>query len=774
MESKFEIFNILRRSHYKKFCLSTANLASCLRLAAVLFTSSLTAFVTSTFATGSIFVDGSNPACTDSGSGSEALPYCTISAAADQQGAPGVTIVVKPGVYREQVNVPVSGTPGNPLIFEAQGAPVVIDGADDYSSSLNWTLYSGNVWLATAVTWEPKQVFVDGARLTPSTNSPNTLPVDTFRYIPSEGLYVNIGGDNPGAHDAVIGRRAHGFRLAGDSWITIDGFMITRTEDKGIYVKDSSDNVVIANNIVDYANRYGIAVRVSSDVIIRNNLVSNNNDHGIALSTGATNMIVENNESFLNARPNVRAANGIFLFNASNNLIQNNLFYDNQDSGEQINGSGSVDNISIQNISWRNGDHGFDHVGSIGTIHIGDVAWGNYKEGFSVEASAINTQISNSIAIDNGLSTGSYNLFVDSTSVPGFVSDFNIFWNSTTQEPIKYISTKYATLSEFSSATGHDINSIQADPQFIDPVVGDFHLQGGSPAIDSADTSLPDWPDLDAEGNPRQDDSTTSNTGSGPIDYADRGALEFVPNGIPVAMLTVTPSSGQAPLLVTADASASIDPNGVIVSYLFDFGDGTMVGPQATPTATHTYGQGIFTLTVTVTDNDSLTDTDSQVIHISAPASSNIVGNPSFETDTSGWKTYGGATMQRIVEGQDGMYSLEVTGPSASTGKFGINDSPNWVDATPASGTVYRFSVWVKSESDNGSAFIRIREYLNGVKVGTTHESLDVGLSPSWQNITLDYTSQAAGSTLDFQVLNDPVTTGEIFMVDNISIQIIP
>src|SRR4029077_10762620 len=61
----------------------------------------------------------------------------------------------------------------------------------------------------------------------------------------------------------------------------------------------------------------------------------------------------------------------------------------------------------------------------------------------------------------------------------------------------------------------------------------------------------------------------------------------------PVARLVVTPNSGIVPLPVTADASGSTDPEGGrIASYRFDFGDGTIVGPQPGATATHTYTGG--------------------------------------------------------------------------------------------------------------------------------------------------------------------------------------
>jgi DNA/RNA endonuclease G (NUC1) len=54
-------------------------------------------------------------------------------------------------------------------------------------------------------------------------------------------------------------------------------------------------------------------------------------------------------------------------------------------------------------------------------------------------------------------------------------------------------------------------------------------------------------------------------------------------------------------------AAGSIDPNGSIVSYAWDFGDGS-AGSGAT--VTHVYAQdGVYTARVVVTDNDGLTDT---------------------------------------------------------------------------------------------------------------------------------------------------------------------
>ena len=58
---------------------------------------------------------------------------------------------------------------------------------------------------------------------------------------------------------------------------------------------------------------------------------------------------------------------------------------------------------------------------------------------------------------------------------------------------------------------------------------------------------------------------------------------------------------------LTLSAAGSIDPNGTVVSYAWDFGDGATGSGVS---VTHTYAQdGAFTARLTVTDNDGLSDT---------------------------------------------------------------------------------------------------------------------------------------------------------------------
>ena len=437
----------------------------------------------------------------------------------------------------------------------------MVDGSDDFANSSLWAAASGTVWLAASVTWGPLQVFVDGARLTPSTATPDLLPVNSFSWVSGQGLYVNLGGDNPGTHTTRVGHRLYGFNIFSKSWVTMDGFEITRVENRGVNIQNGCTDLIVSNNQVSFANSYGIQTVNGIRMMIAGNSVSDCNFHGIGLTAGANSCTVRDNECFRNADPIIRRANGIYLFGAPGNIISGNRLHDNQDTGLQLDRD-SNNNICFNNRSWHNGDHGYDNILTVGNVHVNDVAYANFKRGFSNDGSVSGAVIYNCIAVDNGITTGEFDLWVDPTSTSGFTSDYNLFWNSTPWAPIKYVATQYPTIAGFTAATRQDAHSIQADPRFMNAAAGDFRLLPGSPAIDAANSGVPDWPATDAVGGARFDDPNTVDRGSGPITYADIGALEFSggPGVLAPAFVTVNESQ---PLTVNVTAS---NPAGPITS----------------------------------------------------------------------------------------------------------------------------------------------------------------------------------------------------------------
>lgn len=84
-------------------------------------------------------------------------------------------------------------------------------------------------------------------------------------------------------------------------------------------------------------------------------------------------------------------------------------------------------------------------------------------------------------------------------------------------------------------------------------------------------------------------------------------------NRPPIARVSASPRSGGLPLRVTFDASASADPDGDPLTYLWDFGDGT-TAETATPTTTHTFSTAALrTVTLRVRDDEGATSSASTV-----------------------------------------------------------------------------------------------------------------------------------------------------------------
>jgi len=95
------------------------------------------------------------------------------------------------------------------------------------------------------------------------------------------------------------------------------------------------------------------------------------------------------------------------------------------------------------------------------------------------------------------------------------------------------------------------------------------------------------------------------------------GLLRSLFNKPPVAVIEAAPTSGFAPLEVAFDGSGSFDPDGQVISFYWDFGDGQTAGQKL---ATHIYRvQGDFTARLTVRDDDGAKGTASIVIEVGPP-----------------------------------------------------------------------------------------------------------------------------------------------------------
>ena len=97
----------------------------------------------------------------------------------------------------------------------------------------------------------------------------------------------------------------------------------------------------------------------------------------------------------------------------------------------------------------------------------------------------------------------------------------------------------------------------------------------------------------------------------------------------PTASITTTPNFGPAPLTVAFNATAN-DPDGSIVSYAWDFGDGQSdLGVNVSHTFT-TETTTTYTVTLTVTDDDGANNTCAQDVTVVSAPLGNQPPTPSF------------------------------------------------------------------------------------------------------------------------------------------------
>jgi parallel beta-helix repeat protein len=149
----------------------------------------------------------------------------------------------------------------------------------------------------------------------------------------------------------------------------------------------------------------------------------------------------------------------------------------------------------------------------------------------------------------------------------------------------------------------------------------------------------------------------------------------------PTARLAVTPTSGSAPLAVSADAAASTDPQGQALTYSFDFGDGSpVVGPQTSPQANHTYvSAGSYTVTVTVRNTSGLTSpaTGNVTVSVAVTTQPKYVEQIATNYSTTANKTSGYVTVWRgggVPVGELAVVTLQLTG-SPGTGPVTATDA---------------------------------------------------------------------------------------------------
>lgn len=464
-----------------------------------------------------------------------------------------------------------------------------------------------------------------------------------------------LAGNYPGFNMTRSGTAAGRITFTGEAGATVNSKPSSQSSGTGFMNLEGANYITIEGFTVDpgTANygtcNSGIRSVTNRGVIIRKNTIRNASWWGI-LGGFNTDMLIEGNDI-----ADTKIQHGIYVGNSPKNVtIRGNKSVNNRQCGIQINadksqgGDGIASGIVVENNVLRaNGVGGgasmnFDGV-SNSIIRNNDIfsEWRIGMAFYRIDGvkSELNEVCGNTVVMPTGYyaiqiingSTGFKvhdNIFyrpagtaygsicIDSSSRPGFVSDYNVVVDRFIfdDSPINFAQWK---------ALGYDAHSFISTPAqlFVNEAAKDYRLKAGSPAID--------------KGIPLAQ-LTTDITGGTRTGSPDIGAYEFSTSPpvppippIPPPTPTLTANAGQdatidegQPVTVTGTAAGGTPPYG----YSWNFGDGPPFGTGQS--ATHNYvDSGAYTVTMTVTDGAGAVAVDTSTVTVRNVAPTAVLVN---------------------------------------------------------------------------------------------------------------------------------------------------
>ena len=240
-------------------------------------------------------------------------------------------------------------------------------------------------------------------------------------------------------------------------------------------------------------------------------------------------------------------------------------------------------------------------------------------------------------------------------------------------------------------------------------------------------------------------------------------------NTAPTASFTYSPSKPETSDTVTFDASGSLDSDGVIQSYDWDFGDGTTATGE---TVSHSYSNpGDYTATLTVTDDDGETDTETQTVSVTNSDTASIDDIQTTVSDTDGDgltdKIEAEVTVSKVTSGQTtvtlGEANFEVDVSPTDTGQA-LFVTPNDTDGDGTDEEVEFVDIPPSGESSVDATYTVVAN-LSGQsdgETGTVTVELGGGTTDSESYTVTEATGSLSPDNPFGEANNDPLPRGDV------------
>jgi PKD repeat protein len=659
------------------------------------------------FADGStVYVDGSAPSCSNSGPGTPAQPFCTISAAAAQAG-PGQTVQVAGGTYTEDVKVSVSGTPGAPITFTAApGAAVTLTGKAD-----GFTL--------TNASW----ITVDGFAVTGTTS---------YGINVTGGSHVTISNNHvTSSGQPVQGMIAAGIRLSGVTTSLVSGNDSDHNSDYGIMLVGGSTGVEVRGNTT-YANSRvyarataGIRIYQSPGNIVDRNITHDNQDSGIECYPGANNTLVYDNVSYNNGD------HGIDNLTATGEVIVGNTVYNNVTAGINVEG-GSTGATVADNISVDNG------IGSPRTHSDIRIEHGS-TAGTTVDYDLVHLSTADTLLIWDSVSYKTLGAFQAASGQEAHGIDADPRWRAPGGGDFHLTAGSPAIDSGDSGVTGEPDTDVDGNPRVDDP--GTTNTGAGPRAYNDRGAyefqgATPDQPPAAAL-------TVRPASGTAPLSVTADASVSTDADATPIASYSFD----------FGDGSAAVGPQpGATAAHTY-----TQAGTYTVTVTVTDTGGSASTATATV----DVTAPGSQQFVGNPGFETDLSG-----WNTSGSST--GVTLTRASGGHGGSWSAQIANTTtANVGTCLLNDSPNWVKTT--AGGTYSASMWVRADSPGAVVKLRFREYTGSTLVGTATSQVTLSSSWQQVTLAYT-PGAPGSSTLDLNAYVSAAPPGTCFYADDVSV----
>jgi len=349
----------------------------------------------------------------------------------------------------------------------------------------------------------------------------------------------------------------------------------------------------------------GLALVYSSPTLANNTISGNSAEYGGGLRLDYSSAVLVNNTITGNAAS--RVGGGLAVFCSSPALVYNTI----SRNSAQLHGGGLWVNISSATLTSNtiSGNSAGGGVGGVGLYHASptfanNTITGNYGGGLDACYYSSPTLTNNTIAANTG-----YGLFNhgDPAGFPYAVGTPIItncvLWGNSGYD----LAGASGTHSDIGTGEVAGEGNISADPMFVDPSAGDYHLQDGSPCIDVGSNDAPSLPQTDKDGNQRI-------VGS----LVDMGAYEWQGPSVIAAAIDIKPGSypnsinlgsrGTVPVAILSDGgfdATSVDPSQVYLAgaYVAIRGKGALMANQE-----DVDGDGLLDLVVHVDTENLSTD----------------------------------------------------------------------------------------------------------------------------------------------------------------------